>query len=127
MPHPARTTSLLSNFLGLHAKPKRGARPHCRPVRVELLTPLVGNFVLLPATMKPFESERVGRGVVISTSRIEVIDFAVLLRQTAVIVPAQSSRDAQVGAKLEFVLDIFARLVGAIVAIRVALQDTWSR
>ena len=29
--------------LGLHATPRRGARPHCLPVNVELLTPLVGN------------------------------------------------------------------------------------
>src|ERR1700680_4994673 len=56
MPQPARTTILLSNFFGLHAKPKRGAKPHCLPVRVELLTPLVGNSLLLPAMMKPFET-----------------------------------------------------------------------
>src|SRR5882672_733932 len=55
MPHPARTTTLSWNIPGLQAIPIRGAKPHCRPVSVESLTPLVGNSGLFPATMKPFD------------------------------------------------------------------------
>src|SRR5258708_34557699 len=54
IPQPARTTTLLLNILGLHATPMRGANPHCRPVRVELLTPEVP-CGLFPATIKPVE------------------------------------------------------------------------
>ena len=35
--------------------PSRGAKPHCRPVSVVLLTPGVGACLLLPATINPFE------------------------------------------------------------------------
>src|ERR1700730_2412239 len=53
MHHPARTTTSLWKRLGLQARPRRGARPHCLPVNVELLMPLVGNSLLLPAMMNP--------------------------------------------------------------------------
>src|ERR1700689_3940628 len=56
MPQPARTTSLSLNFFGLQARPILGAMPHCRPVKVVSLTPLVPNFGLFPATSNPFEA-----------------------------------------------------------------------
>src|SRR5579863_3912702 len=54
MPQPARTTILLLNILGVHATPNRGAKPHCRPRRVELLTPGVA-CGLFPATINQSE------------------------------------------------------------------------
>jgi len=40
---------------GLYAKPTRGEIPHCLPVSVEFVTPAVGDSLLLPRTIKPFD------------------------------------------------------------------------
>ena len=54
---------------------------------------------------------------------VEVVDVAVLLAQSAVQVPADAGRQAQVGANLVLILQVKAGLVGAIVAVAIALQE----
>jgi molybdopterin-guanine dinucleotide biosynthesis protein A len=58
---------------------------------------------------------------------IEVEDVAVLLRQPAVPVVANAGGDAQGRRHLELVLDEEPGLVGAIIAIGVALQEAGCR
>ena len=50
MPYPVRTVSFC---FGLHARPMRGAKPHCRWVINELLAPAVAMVGLFPAISSP--------------------------------------------------------------------------
>src|SRR5260370_38626170 len=60
IPKPARTTKFLRED-GLQAIPIRGANIHCRPVSVELLTPLNPNALLFPATTSPIPGSPLDR------------------------------------------------------------------
>ena len=55
--------------------------------------------------------------------RIEIEEVAIFLRQAAVPIPTQTRGDGQIGPHLKLILDVFAGLVGAQVAIGVSNQQ----
>ncbi len=62
-------------------------------------------------------------GVVAVFRRIEIENAAVLFPETSVIVEAEAGAEAEIGPHLKLVLQIPARLVRAIVAVGIALQE----
>lgn len=110
---PARTTTLLWNISGLHAIPSRGAKPHCRPVSVELLTPFLGYRGLLPATMKPLEVTVPVASVKVVERWIEIVDSSVLFCERTIPVVTQAKGHVQVREHLIAVLNVQAGLPSA--------------
>ena len=97
--------------------------PHWRPLSVVLLSPLVP-LALLPAMTKP-ESVMVSDADVVAVKLgVEVKQVAVFFGQSAVPVIPNASGDAQGWSHLELILQEEACLIGAIVAIGVALQES---
>ncbi len=73
--------------------------------------------------MKPLEV-MVSRGGVIGVQRrVKIVNAAVFFRKAAIPIETQSRRQTQVGAELELVLHVRARLPGAVVAVGIALQE----
>ena len=96
--------------------------PHWRPVSVVLLTPLVP-LALLPAMIRPGFAMVSDADVVAVSLRIEVEEAAVFLGEAAVPVVAHAGGERERRRDLKFVLHVSAKLVGAIVAAGVALQE----
>ena len=76
-----------------------------------------------PGDLEPAlaRGEAVRSHVVLVQRRVEVEQVAILLRQSAVPIEAQARGQAEGGRGLELVLDVGAELVGAVVAVGVAL------
>src|SRR5208282_2450091 len=60
--------------------------------------------------------------VVIIERGLEVVEFAVRFGEAAVVIVPQAKSEAEVGTNLEFVLNVLAGFVGAIVPVGVSLQ-----
>ena len=67
--------------------------------------------------------ESVRGWVVVVLRGIEIVETPVLFRQAAVVVKAQANRDAQIGTKLEFVLNVLRPFHWRAVTVGIALQD----
>ena len=121
MPAPARQTTFpLLNF-GAHATPKRGPKPHWRPLSVESLTPGSAELFVIAGDDEACAGDgAVGRRVKLG---IEVEEIAVLLAERPVEIVTQSRRDAEVGQDLPFIHAISADVVGAVIAVGIALKD----
>src|SRR5580693_8937019 len=101
MPHPARTTILLLNFLGLQA---RAETPLAGSER-GIANPFAGKELVVAGDEEAGVDDGVRGFVVVIFGGIEIVEAAVFFGEATVVVEAEAGGEAEVREDLIFVLE----------------------